>query len=162
MPNIAGAMPKLHFKFNWCQQTLSLHFTLCIWLVLLCCVMSQVQERHEIGYRFDTIKDYNFHKQSNIVVSCYTTSYHDIWCIKSFPVSSHHSFLPKDCAPGTQSTRWVAVTLDLRNLMTDLDPTLGSQYSQCLTVLVWTNPRLTPQGLDSCSYQAPCSDPEPV
>ena len=52
--NVAGAIPKLHFKFIWCQQTMSLHFTICIWLVLLllCCVMSQVQEHHEIGYHF--------------------------------------------------------------------------------------------------------------
>ena len=51
---LAEAMPKLHFKFIWCQQTLSLHFTICIWLVLLlpCCVMSQIQEHHEIDYRF--------------------------------------------------------------------------------------------------------------
>ena len=51
---LAGAVPKLHFKFIWCQQTLSLHFTICIWLVflLLCCVMSQVQECHEIAYHF--------------------------------------------------------------------------------------------------------------
>ena len=98
-----------------------------------------------------------------IVVSCYTTSYQHIWCTKSFLVSNHHSFLHKDYAPGTKSTRWVAVTLLIWGcLTTDLDPTLGSQYSHCLTVLVWTNPRLTPQGLDDGSNQAPYTDPEPV
>ena len=75
-----GPVPKLHTKFNCCQQTLSLHFTICIWLVLLllCCVMSQSKNVTRLAIAFDTIKDYNFHKQSNtgcIVVSCYTTSY---------------------------------------------------------------------------------------
>ena len=60
---LAGAMPKLQFKFIWCQQTLSLHFTICIWLVLLllCCVMSQSKNVTRLAITLDTMKDHNFH-----------------------------------------------------------------------------------------------------
>ena len=82
---------------------------------------------------------------------------------KVLPCSNHHSFLPIDCAPGTQSTRWVAVTQWIWRtwwLIWTLPRVVSTL--QCLTVLVWTNLRLTPQGLDNCFNQVPWSDPKPV
>ena len=60
---MAGAVPKLQFKFIWCQQTLSLHFTICIWLVLLllCCVMSQSKNVTRLAITLNIMKDHNFH-----------------------------------------------------------------------------------------------------
>ena len=60
---LAGAVPKLQFKFIWCQQTLSLHFITCMWLVLLllCCVMSQNKNVTRLAIAFNIMKDHNFH-----------------------------------------------------------------------------------------------------
>ena len=60
-----------------------------------------------------------------------------------------------DCAPSTQSTRWVAVTQRIwRTWGLILTLTWVVSNLQCLTVLVWTNPRSTPQGIDNCFTQA--------
>ena len=102
-PSLAGVSKLFVTSFHYMYMVSTSPSMLCY---------EPVQEHHKIGYRFwrDTQKDYNFQYRF-IVVSWYTTSYQYIWCTKSFLVSNHHSFLPKDCAPGTQSTRWIAVTL---------------------------------------------------
>ena len=73
---------------------------------------------------------------------------------KVLPCPNHHSQVPMDCAPSTQSTRWVVVTPRIWRTW-GLVPTLTRVVSvlQCLTILVWTNPRFTPQGLNNCFTQ---------
>ena len=80
--HVAGVVLKLQFKFIWCQQTLSLHFNICKWLVLLllCCVMSQRKNVTRLAITLVTMKDHNSINSpiQFIVVSCYTTSYQHI------------------------------------------------------------------------------------
>ena len=95
--------PCLKFTLSLSGVSKLCHFTICIWLVLLllCCVMSQVQEHHEIGYRFwhqwrlELLINSPIHIYFSPMLH-YIILMHMMY--KVLPCSNHHSFLPMDCA----------------------------------------------------------------